>query len=427
MALNERINAAYAALLEQLTRANVLLLHPRSKYRSVLLAMLVNDPDVKTFYYALGPDDINLQAFIQSITHDLANQHPTFGRHLNMMPQEVFADMEKHVNVVLENFVAELSELSDTPYLLIFDEYDRSDAADDIHRFVEHLADYLPENCRLIINSRTLPRLPWVSMVAKKQAALLLDDHLIEEDFYENKRDEAYDLEVFALGPGYVIHKGKEIQSWEGHLPRLLFFFTLDKPVVTRSEICNAFWPELDIDQAVNVFHVTKRRLHKALGFDVLVHNETHYQINPEMHVYYDVLDFVETLMKGRNPNNPNPFESWQHAAKLYRGPFLQGHNDPWIEERRVAFRAGYLEALSQMAQAWIGKDRKELALKLYRQALDEDNSREDIHREIMKLYKDLGRRSEAVKHYQDLEKSFADSGKKISAQTVAVYNEIVS
>jgi DNA-binding SARP family transcriptional activator len=427
MALNERINAAYAALLEQLERANVLLLHPRSKYRSVLLAMLVNDDDVKTYYYALAPDDINLPAFIQSITHDLANQHPTFGRHLNMMSKEVFADMEKHVDVVLQNFVAELSELSDEPYMLIFDEYDRSDAADDIHRFVEHLADYLPANCRLIINSRTLPRLPWVSMVAKKQAALLLDDHLIEEDFYENKRDQAYDLEVFALGPGYVIHKGTEIHSWEGHLPRLLFFFTLDKPIVTRSEICNAFWPELEIDQAVNVFHVTKRRLHKALGFDVLVHNETHYQINPEMHVYYDVLDFVETLMKGRNPNNPNPFEAWQHAAKLYRGPFLQGHNDPWIEERRVAFRAGYLEALTQMAQAWIGKDRKELALKLYRQALDEDNSREDIHREIMKLYKDLGRRSEAVKHYQDLEKSFSDSGKKISTQTVEVYNEIVS
>ena len=82
MSLNERIHAAYAALLEQLTRANVLLLHPRSKYRSVLIAMLVNDSDVNTYYYSLGPDDINLQAFIQGITHDLVNQHPTFGRHL---------------------------------------------------------------------------------------------------------------------------------------------------------------------------------------------------------------------------------------------------------------------------------------------------------------------------------------------------------
>lgn len=425
MELNERINKAYTALIEEINRANILLLHPRSKYRSVLIAMLINDESKNTYYYALGADDINLKSFIQGLTHDLASQHPTFGRHLNMMPQSVLDNMDKHAEVVLENFVAELSELSDDQVLLVLDEYDRSDAADDIHRFIEHLADYLPENCRVIINSRTLPRLPWVSMVAKKQAALLLDEQLIEEDFYENKRDDAYDLEVFALGPSYVLHEGKEIRSWEGHLPRLLFFFALDKPLVTRSEICNAFWPKLEIDQAVNVFHVTKRRLHKALGFDVLVHNDSHYQINPDMHVFYDVLDFVETLMKGRNPNNPKPFESWQHAVKLYRGAFLQGHTDTWIEERRVAFRAGYIEALSEMAQAWIGKDRKELALKLYRQALDEDNSRQDVHREIMRLYKDLGRRSEAVKHFQDLEKSFADANLEISDETQAVYEEI--
>jgi DNA-binding SARP family transcriptional activator len=104
----------------------------------------------------------------------------------------------------------------------------------------------------------------------------------------------------------------------------------------------------------------------------------------------------------------------------------LQGHNDPWIEERRKAFRAGYLEAMTQMAQAWIGKDRKELALKLYRQALDEDFSREELHREIMQLYKDLGRRSEAVSHYQEMEKSFGDAGLKISDETKAVYSNIV-
>lgn len=427
MKLNEQINASYIALQEQVFRARVLLLHPRSKYRSVLVAMLVNDPDVMTYYFALGPDDVNLKAFIQSITHDLSNQHPTFGRHINMLPPTVYENIDEHVDTILEKFADELTELSDKPYILILDEYDRSDSADDIHRFVEQLADYLPEMCRVLINSRTLPRLPWVSMVAKKQAALLLDDHLIEDDFYSNRKDADYDLEVFALGPGYVLHKGKQIESWEGHLPRLLFFFALDKPLVTRSEICSAFWPDLAIEQAVNVFHVTKRRLHKALGFDVLVHIESHYQVNPDLHVYYDVLDFVETLMQGRNPNNPNPFDSWQHAVKLYRGPFLQGHNDTWIEDRRVAFRAGYLEALTEMAQAWISKDRKELALKLYRQALDEDFKREELHREIMQLYKDLGRRSEAVAHFQEMDKTFREAGMVVSEETATVYQAIVS
>lgn len=426
MKLNESMHKAYEALINQATNSPVLLLHPNSRYRSILIAMLINDENVNSFYYALGSDDINLRAFIESLSHEMVNQHPTFGRHINMLSPAIYDDLSGNMSVLIEKFSQELAELGDDPVMFILDEYDRSDDADNIHNFIEQLADVLPPNCHLVLNSRTLPRLPWVAMVAKKRAALLLDEHLIEDDFYNNKRDAAYDLEVFALGPGLVDFKGDRIQNWEGHLPRLLFFFTLDKPVVTRSEICSAFWPDLAIDQAVNVFHVTKRRLHKALGTDVLVHQDSHYRVNPELNVYFDVLDFVETLMKGRNPDNPKPFEAWQHAAKLYRGPFLQGHNDPWIQERRSAFRVGYLEALTNMANAWIGKDRKELALKLYRQALDEDFKREDIHRDIMKLYTDLGRRSEAVAHYQELEKTFEDAGADISEETSNVYNEIV-
>jgi DNA-binding SARP family transcriptional activator len=425
MQLNDRIQAAYTALIEQANNTPVLLLHPRSKYRSVLVAKLIHDQNINAYYYALGPDDKNLRSFIESLSHEMINQHPTFGRHLNLLAPKVYDNVEANIDQILHKFVQELSELSNNSFLFVLDEYDRSDDADDIHRFIEQLADILPENCHLVLNSRSMPRLPWVSMVAKKRAALLLDEHLIEDDFYSNRRDAAFDLEVFALGAGYVDLKGKRIESWEGHLPRLLFFFALDKPIVTRSEICNAFWPDLDIDQAVNVFHVTKRRLHKALGVDVLVHQESHYSINPDMHVYYDVLDFVETLVKGRNPNNPNQFESWQHAAKLYRGPFLQGHNDSWIEERRAAFRTGYLEALTAMASSWVEKDRKELALKLYRQALDEDFKREEIHREMMQLYSELGRRSEAVAHYQDLEKQFGDAGIKISPETSKLYKQI--
>lgn len=427
MQLNNRIQTAYNALQEELTVSKVVLLHPQSKYRSVVLAMLINDKDTDTFYYALGPDDIDLRAFIEGITHDLANQHNTFGRHLNLLPQDVYNDPDKNMDVLLSSFVRELREITDKKFVLILDEYDRSDEADDVHRFVEYLADILPEQTKLVINSRTLPRLPWVAMIAKKQASLLLDNVLVEEDFYNSKGKTDFDLEVFALGPGNVIYQGKGIESWEGHLPRLLFFFALDKPIVTRSEICNAFWPDLDIDQAVNVFHVTKRRLHKALGADVLVHHDSHYQVNPEFSVYYDVLDFVETLMKGRNENNPAPFESWQHAVELYRGPFLQGHSEKWIMDRRAAFRAGYLEALSAMAQMWIGKNRKELALKLYQQALEEDYLRQDVHRHIMHLYNDLGRRSEAVAHFQELQRQLSEKNGKVAEETIDVYQAIVS
>jgi DNA-binding SARP family transcriptional activator len=293
--------------------------------------------------------------------------------------------------------------------------------------FVEKLVPRLPDHCKLVINSRTLPRLPWVSFIAQKQAVLLQDDQLIRRDFYDIEAAGKNKLDVFALGPGYILMDTQQIDSWEGHLPRLLFFFALDRPSITRSEICQAFWPELDTDQAVNVFHVTKRRLHKALDMDVLVHDGGYYRVNPDLAIHYDVMDFVQALMDGRNPENTNRVAAWQKAIELYRGPFLQGHNDSWILNRRKDFQAGYLEALTEMAHVRLAEDRPEHALGLFQRALAENSSRESIHREVMQLYTHLGRRSEAAAHYQRLADDLAKSGHQPSPETQALYDEIMS
>lgn len=423
MQLQNLIDQTFQAFQEQAANAKVILLHPRSRYRSVLVAKLINSPDLKVYYYAMGQDDINLHSFLTGITHDLANQHPTFGRHTNILPQESYDNLE----VVLDTFARDLAEMSDESYYLILDEYDRSDSADDVQMFIERLVNKLPDNCRMVINSRTLPRLPWVSLIAQKKAVLLEDNQLIRHDFYEIETEGKNKLEVYALGPGYVLMDGKPIDTWEGHLPRLLFFFALDRPIITRSEICQAFWPELDTDQAVNVFHVTKRRLHKALDMDVLVHDGGYYRVNPELAVQYDVMDFVEALMEGRNEENPNRVKAWQRAIDMYRGPFLQGHTDRWIVDRRRDFQSGYLEALTEMAYVRLNEDRPEQALGLFQRALAEDSSRESLHRDIMQLYTRLGRRSEAAAHYQRLVEELRKGGHEPLPETQTLYKEIMS
>ena len=68
-----------------------------------------------------------------------------------------------------------------------------------------------------------------------------------------------------------------------------------------------------------------------------------------------------------------------------------------------------------------------ETALKLYRSAIDEAYDREDVHRAVIALYNDLGRRGEAAAHYQQLEKAYKVQGKKLSNQTIDMYNKIMS
>jgi len=430
MTLHDLIDQSYQAVLAQLSNTHLILLHPHSRYRSIIIAKLVNDPDLATFYYAMGPDDVNLQGFLTSITQCLANQHPTFGRHINALPQDVYEAPEEHFTITLETFVKDLSEVETNDFVLILDEYDRSDRSDDVQRFVEKLSGHLPSNCHLILNGRTLPRLPWISMIAQKRAIMLKDEQIILDGFYGqgNSSKEGSTLEVFALGEGKVLYENNAVNSWEGHLPRLLFFFALDRPIVTRSEICQAFWPNLSPEQAVNVFHVTKRRLHKALDMDVLVHQDGYYRVNPGMKIYHDVAEFVNMLMEARVEQDIDKrMEAWQRAAELYQGDFLQGHNDSWIQGRRLEFRDGYLEVLIEMAHAWMEKGDDEQALNLFKQALEEDDGHESIHQLVLRLYSKLGRRGDAAAHYQKFLQDLNEEGLQPSLEITELYNEIMA
>jgi two-component SAPR family response regulator len=266
-------------------------------------------------------------------------------------------------------------------------------------------------------------------MIARGKAAFIEDDRVIHGNFYDLSMDsEARAIEIYALGPSFVRQESTYVDSWEGHLPRLLLFFALDRPVVTRSDICHAFWPELNADQAVNVFHVTKRRLHKALNLDVLVHEDGYYRINPDLPLYYDVLDFVQMLVKGREETNAAQVEAWQKAIELYRGPFLQGHDDAWIQRRRLDYQAGYIEALTRLAGYWESvRDRPEQSLALYQKALSATPQDEALHREIMRLFAKLGRRGEAAAHFQNLRHELGRDKREPSVETVQLFQTIMS
>jgi DNA-binding SARP family transcriptional activator len=157
------------------------------------------------------------------------------------------------------------------------------------------------------------------------------------------------------------------------------------------------------------------------------LHDGGYYRVNPELAIHYDVMDFVGTLMEGRDEENNNRMAAWAKAIDIYRGPFLQGHTDSWIVDRRADFRAGYLEALTEMAHIRLGEERLEHALGLFQRALAEDFSRENIHRDVMKLYAKMGRRSEAAAHYQRLTDELKKEGKTPSSDTQNLYQDIMT
>ncbi len=427
MTLSKQTEPVYQTLLSFASSTKLLLLHPCSRYRSLLVARLLADKHVRAFYCALGIDDINLRNFLAGITRSLLKQHPTFGRQLNLLPADVLEDPYAHLDTVLSCFIAELAELADGEFYLILDEFDRADLADDVHRFVERLAHAMPNNCKIILNGRSLPRLPWLPMIAKRHTLILRDGNLLDRDIYNNGNTPNASLKVLSLGPGYVFLNDSLVDHWAGHLPRLLLFYVMEHPMVTRNQICKVFWPNLEIDQAVNVFHVTKRRLHKALGMDILAHDGRYYRIDPSIHFYFDAFDFVEALLEGRHNQPAKPSELWQKIDGLYRGPFLQGHNEQWILERREAYCAAFLESLEKIAEVWVDEEKYELALQTLKRAIDADFSAESSHLKLLKLYVKLGRPAEAVTHYRELERWAKKNKLTLNGEVQQLYSDIIS
>lgn len=427
MAIHQVLDEIYESFLAHAAEAHVILIHARSKYRTALLSRILSQGDVPTFYYAMGNDDVDISSFIAGFSHDLADQHPTFGNHVNMALARDADDIE----AVLEGFIADLAEISGDTFWLVLDEYDRADIGDALEQFIELLAEKLPSASRLIINSRSLPRLPWMALIAQRKAVMMRDASLVSSDFYDNQAKGDVRLTVTGFSPGRVILDGTEVSVWEGHLPRLLLFFALERPIVTRSEICGSFWTDLSTDQAVNVFHVTKRRLHKALdsiGLDILIHEGGIYYANAALEINYDVVDFVSALVEGRlaGADRKTALAAYQRAEKIYSRPFLQGHNEGWIMRRRADYQVGLIEALSQQAKIRWAENRPEAALTLLTKALGEDNRRQDLHRETMALYADMGRRSEAASHFNRLSEELSRLGIAVEPATVALYNDLM-
>jgi two-component SAPR family response regulator len=180
----------------------------------------------------------------------------------------------------------------------------------------------------------------------------------------------------------------------------------------------------------VNVFHVTKRRLHKALepvGMDILIHEGGYYRINPALTINYDVFDFVSALVTGRQSEGKDRIKAWQKALDLYSRPFLQGHTEVWISKRREEYLTGYLEALTNIARLRLEDNRPEQALNLLLKAVQENPMRQDLHRQVMKLYSELGRRSETAAHFRKLEQTLKDAKTPIEQETSDLFDELVN
>ncbi len=293
--------------------------------------------------------------------------------------------------------------------ILIIDETDRAIEADLLRFLHDLLAKF---RGRIMLAGRTtLTGLFADEHLNALTAVLPIHDQTLFRDLSQDVNSSEHIVEVHSFGVGRCFINGKEITSWDGILPRALFFYFIDRGMVSRDEIFQVFWPQFSASEATNVFHVTKRKIKDILGFELTSYGTSLYYIASNIRLIYDVSIFTKNISDlDMVIDEKEYFEASQQIMTLYKGDFLSELDMPWVVRRRNDLRQNYCEMLVQVAKYYEAHGEKERALTRYLQALSSNVCREDLTLSVMKLYQHFGMKADALSIYARLERELNDT-----------------
>lgn len=211
-------------------------------------------------------------------------------------------------------------------------------------------------------------------------------------------------LRVLTLGGFQVFRDGIPIpaSAWQRRTTRqLLAYLLLQHHPVSCEEVCEALWPDLLPDSAARALNTTFSELRRILEPQLSRGTPSHYLDRQSDTVslcaleslWCDVWAFEETVRAG----------AASEAISLYRGDFLP--EDPyadWALRPRERLRMLYINTLAARLEACVSAEAWQEGAGLARHILEHEPWLEEVWRTLMTCLARLGRRSEALRAYQE-------------------------
>lgn len=217
-------------------------------------------------------------------------------------------------------------------------------------------------------------------------------------------------LNLHALGETKISADGRRIIDLEP-LPRQVLFYIAGKGPVSRDLILEDVWPRMTVDSALSSLYNATYSLRRAIMDDLINIEGNRYQVNPEISVKNDVSEFEQAaeIAEAMAPGDPRRLFALGEALNAYTGSFLTEFTADWVLERRRELERRYLNLLKEHASEAMANGREESALESLSKAISLDALRDDLNLHYLEILNQLGRRSEAVAHYQAYCRLLAD------------------
>jgi ATP/maltotriose-dependent transcriptional regulator MalT/DNA-binding SARP family transcriptional activator len=250
------------------------------------------------------------------------------------------------------------------------------------------------------------------------------------------------DLTINMLGPVEIVRdvaRPFAADAWTTRRARdiLCFIASRSHHRTPKDTIVDTFWRDTDLKSVEKNFHPTMSHIRKALNSNqplkqnFLAYRDGDYQLNPEFSYRIDTEEFDRLIADGETARRERDFDQciacYERAVALYRGEFMQGSYEDWVDEQRSYYREQYLRMLESLAAVAEKKADWLSSMDLAQKILHEDPFREDIHCMVMRSLASLGNRVAVKEQYETLRGLLQkELGVEPAMQTQKTYHDLV-
>ncbi len=212
----------------------------------------------------------------------------------------------------------------------------------------------------------------------------------------------------------------------------LLYRLAVDLEPVSRAELCYLFWADIpDSAARRNLTHLLTLTRHALPNPDVLQTTPDQVGLDVEQ-TWSDTAAFQQLL---RLAEHPQRLDALECAVDLLNGRFLEGFFLPnsaefeaWAEQERTRWEQRTLTALATACEQLSAAGAYQEALTTAQRYLVIDETAEEMHRQVMKLYAELGDQAAAVRHFMQCSDILQrELGVAPAPATVALYEQVRS
>ena len=206
-----------------------------------------------------------------------------------------------------------------------------------------------------------------------------------------------------------------------------------------REVLASIFWGELSQKRARGSLNTALWKLKKALEPDgvlagtYLINNhpgELGFNWESQLELDVEVFEQETCHLLAYPPQTVGETHvlEFEKILGIYKGELLEGFYQNWVLRERERLRSLYLKSLRYLLEYYKLHGLYENGLACAQQILNLDPLREDIHREMMKLYVENGQRALAARQYEICHKMLnTELGISPMEETQALFTQIFS